>query len=50
MAPPEVEATPPAAKSKWDFDPKTIDIYDGEKPLVREGKRIYIARIFRNPS
>lgn len=39
VAPPEVEATPPAAESKWDFDPKTIDIYDGEKPLVREGKR-----------
>lgn len=35
---PEVEVEEEVKVSKWDFDPKTIDIYDGEKPLVREGK------------
>lgn len=33
------EKEPEKPVGKWDFDPKTIDIYDGEQPLVQEGTR-----------
>ncbi|CAD8110202.1 unnamed protein product [Paramecium sonneborni] len=32
---------------KWDFDPKIIDIYDGEQPLIQEGVRESIDSIFQ---
>ncbi|CAD8109707.1 unnamed protein product [Paramecium sonneborni] len=32
---------------KWDFDPKTIDIYDGEQPLIQEGERQTVDCLFQ---
>ncbi|CAD8193463.1 unnamed protein product [Paramecium pentaurelia] len=32
---------------KWDFDPKTIDIYDGEQPLIQEGERQVVDCLFQ---
>ncbi|CAD8098498.1 unnamed protein product [Paramecium primaurelia] len=32
---------------KWDFDPKTIDIYDGEQPLIQEGIRQTVDSLYQ---
>ncbi|CAD8190378.1 unnamed protein product [Paramecium octaurelia] len=40
-------AEPVKPVGKWDFDPKTIDIYDGDQPLVQEGERQAVDCLFQ---
>ncbi|CAK94198.1 unnamed protein product (macronuclear) [Paramecium tetraurelia] len=40
-------AEPAKPVGKWDFDPKTIDIYDGEQPLIQEGVRSTVDSIYQ---